>query len=249
MAEFGGKQALVVGGGSGIGTECVRMLVERGAAVAVADRDEAAARRVAAQYGGRAEVFDIADPAASTGLVEGLAAQGFVADILINCAGIREVVHPLDLSHEDWQRVIAINLSGAFYIAQAVARQWRDLARPGAIVIAASTSGLLASENRAAYVASKHGVVGLTKQLALDLGPLNIRVNAVAPGVVRTAMTESYFDDPETVARLNNVYPLGRVAQPEDVAEVMLFLASDRARHMTGTILPVDAGYTAGRRK
>lgn len=249
MAEFNGKQALVVGGGSGIGAQCVRLLAEGGASVAVADRDEHAAQGVAALYRGRAEVFDIADPAASAGLVKGLAAQGFVPDILINCAGIREVAHPLDLSHEDWQRVIAINLSGAFYIAQAVARQWRDLARPGSIVIAASTSGLLASENRAAYVASKHGVVGLTKQLALDLGPLNIRVNAVAPGVVRTAMTESYFDDPETVARLNKAYPLGRVAQPEDVAEVMLFLASDRARHMTGTILPVDAGYTAGRRK
>ena len=99
------------------------------------------------------------------------------------------------------------------------------------------------------YVSSKHGVVGMTKQLALDLGPLGIRVNAVAPGVVQTPMTQAYFDDPETETRIRNVYPLGRVAQAEDVAEVILFLASDRARHVTGTVIPVDGGYTAGRRK
>lgn len=249
MQEFSGKTALIVGGGSGIGAQCARMLADAGAGIIVADRDQEAAAQIVARSGGEAEQLDVSDPADVAALVGRLCARGFVPDILINCAGVREVVHPLDLSPEEWQQVISVNLSGAFYIAQAVARQWRDLARPGAIVIAASTSGLLASENRAAYVASKHGVVGLTKQLALDLGPLGIRVNAVAPGVVRTPMTESYFDDPDAMARLNKVYPLGRVAQPEDVAEVMLFLASERARHVTGTVMPVDAGYTAGRRK
>ncbi|WP_417210560.1 SDR family NAD(P)-dependent oxidoreductase [Antarctobacter sp.] len=249
MGEFAGKQALVVGGGSGIGAECIRLLAGQGAAIVVADRDQDAAERVAAEHGGRAEAYDISDPAAASDLVARLEMDSCLPDVLINCAGIREIAHPLDLTPEQWQQVLAVNLSGAFYIAQAVARKWRDDARPGAIVIAASTSGLLASENRAAYVASKHGVVGLTKQLALDLGPLGIRVNAVAPGVVRTPMTESYFDDPETVERLNRVYPLGRVALPVDVAEVMVFLASDRARHVTGTVVPVDAGYTAGRRK
>ncbi len=125
----------------------------------------------------------------------------------------------------------------------------RDRGAGGAIVNIASTSGLLASENRAAYVASKHGVVGLTKQLALDLGPLGIRVNAVAPGVVRTPMTEAYFEDPVAVEKLNSVYPLGRPAEPEEVAEAVVFLASDAARYVTGAILPVDGGYTAGRRK
>ena len=98
-------------------------------------------------------------------------------------------------------------------------------------------------------MSSKHGVVGLTKQLSLDLGPLGIRVNAVAPGIVRTPMTETYFDDPDQVVKLNAAYPLGRPAEAEDVAEVVVFLASDAARYVTGVVIPVDGGYTAGRRK
>ena len=113
----------------------------------------------------------------------------------------------------------------------------------------APTSGLLAAEQRAAYVASKHGVVGLTWQLSLELAPVGIRVNAVAPGVVRTPMTARYFDDPAMLERLRNAYPLGRAAEAEEVAEVILFLASDRARYVTGAVVPVDGGYTAGRRR
>lgn len=242
VQDFAGHCALITGGGSGIGAATARLQASRGATVIVTDRNAACAYQLAATLpqGARARVLDVTDRAAAAELFVSLSADGILPDILVNSAGIREICHP---------RALAVNLTGSFAVAQAFARQLRELGRPGAIVNIASTSGLLAAENRAAYVSSKHGVVGLTKQLSLDLGPLGIRVNAVAPGIVRTPMTETYFDDPDQVVKLNAAYPLGRPAEAEDVAEVVVFLASDAARYVTGVVIPVDGGYTAGRRK
>ena len=247
--DFTGRTALVTGGGSGIGAACVAMLARRGARVIVADRNAEAAAAVAQAHGARAEPLDVTDAAAVTDLLTRLGADGWQPDVLVNSAGVREFADPLAISPADWAHVLSINLTGTFLVAQAVARGLRDRNKAGAIVNVASTSGLLAAEQRAAYVASKHGVVGLTRQLSLDLGPVGIRVNAVAPGVVRTPMTTPYFDDPAMLERLRNAYPLGRAADAEEVAEVILFLASDRARYVTGAVVPVDGGYTAGRRK
>ncbi len=247
--DFTGRTALVTGGGSGIGAACVAMLARRGARVIVADRNAEAAAAVAQAHGARTEVLDVTEAVAVTDLLTKLVASEWQPDVLVNSAGMREFADPLAISPADWGRVLAINLTGTFLVAQTVARALRDRNRAGAIVNVASTSGLIASEQRAAYVASKHGVVGLTRQLALDLGSSGIRVNAVAPGVVRTPMTALYFDDPAMLERLRNAYPLGRAAEAEEVAEVILFLASDRARYVTGAVVPVDGGYTAGRRK
>lgn len=249
LQDFTGRTALVTGGGSGIGSACVAMLAHRGARVIIADRDTGTSAAVAQAHDARAEPLDVTDAAAVTDLLTRLEADGWLPDILINSAGVREFADPLAISPTDWTRVLSINLTGTFLVAQAVARALRNGSRAGAIVNVASTSGLLASEQRAAYVASKHGVVGLTRQLALELGPVGIRVNAVAPGVVRTPMTATYFEDPAMLERLRNAYPLGRAAEAEEVAEVILFLASDRARYVTGAVVPVDGGYTAGRRK
>lgn len=245
-----GRTALVTGGGSGIGAACAVAFAAAGARVVVADRDGAAAAEVAAAIGtaASAERLDVTEAEAVARLFAALEAAGRAPDLLVNSAGIREIVDPLDLPAEDWDRVISVNLSGTFHACRAFGRRLRAAGRPGAIVNVASTSAILASPNRAAYVASKHGVSGLTRQLAFDLGPLGIRVNAVAPGVVRTPMTEAYFEDEERMARLRAAYPLGRAAEPEDVAGVALFLASDAARFVTGAIIPVDGGYTAGKR-
>jgi meso-butanediol dehydrogenase / (S,S)-butanediol dehydrogenase / diacetyl reductase len=179
--DFTGRTALVTGGGSGIGAACVAMLACRGERGIAADRDAEAAA-VARAHGARAEALDVADAAAVTDLLTRLETDEWQPDVLVNSAGVREFADPLAISPADWGRVLSINLTGTFLVAQTVARALRDRNRAGAIVNVASTSGLLASEQRAAYMASKHGVVGLTRQLALDLGSSGIRVNAVAPG-------------------------------------------------------------------
>lgn len=249
--DFAGKVVLITGAASGLGAAAARALAGRGAKVVLADRDAAAAAAVAGEIGAaaRAEAVDVADPASITALFRRLDDAGLVADILVNSAGIREIAHPLDLAPEEWNRILAVNLTGSFLTSQAFGRRLRELGRPGAIVNIASTSGILASENRAAYVSSKHGVIGLTKQFALDLGPLGIRVNAVAPGVTRTPLTESYFHDADMAERLRRAYPLGRAGEAEDIAGAIVYLASDAARYVTGIVLTVDGGYTAGRRK
>lgn len=248
-SDFAGQNAIITGGASGIGAACARLLSARGGTVFILDRDQNKAQALANELGGRAAALDVTDAAAVKALIEQTFASGFIPDVLINCAGMRETADPLEISPEHWETILQVNLSGTFYITQAVARAWRDMGRGGAIVNTASTSGIFAAEQRVSYVSSKHGVVGMTRQLALDLGPLGIRINAIAPGVVQTPMTQAYFDDPATEERIKNVYPLGRVAQAEDVAEVILFVASDKARHVTGAVIPVDGGYTAGRRK
>lgn len=144
-----------------------------------------------------------------------------------------------------WRKVLDVNLSGTFYCCQAFARL--EGGRDRAIVNVSSTASILASRDRTAYAASKHGVSGLTRQLAFEFGPRGIRVNAVAPGVVRTPLTESYFSKPDWVERMAKAYPLGRVAEPEEVASVIAFLASGAASFVTGAIIPVDGGYTTGK--
>ena len=144
--------------------------------------------------------------------------------------------------------MIGINLSGTFLPSQAFARRLVAAGRPGRIVNLASTLGLMGAPQRAAYTASKHGVVGLTKQMAMEFGPLGIRVNAVAPGVVRTPLTERYFQDAAMAQTIRDIHALGRWAEPAEIAAAILFLASEECGFMTGSVLPVDGGWTAGKR-
>jgi len=166
-------------------------------------------------------------------------------DVLINNAGIREVASVADLDPGQWDRVLAVNLSGTFYCArQAAIRMTRQ--ESGVIINLASVSGMTGITHRPAYTASKHGVVGLTRNLAMDLGPHNIRVCAVAPGIIRTPLTERYFDDPAFIEDLRASVPLGPANEAQCVADACLFLASPAASYLSGVVLPVDGGFTAG---
>ncbi|MDF1653531.1 MAG: SDR family NAD(P)-dependent oxidoreductase [Coxiellaceae bacterium] len=166
-------------------------------------------------------------------------------DILINCAGIREITPVLDLAYDEWQRVMQVNLTAPFLLSQAVAKLAINAKQPANIINMASISGLAVEPNRAAYCSSKHGLVGLTKQMAMDLGAHNIRVNAIAPGVVQTELTESYFNDTEQVALIKSNTPLQRWAQPQHIVQAVQSVLNND--FMTGSVLVIDGGWTVGK--
>jgi NAD(P)-dependent dehydrogenase (short-subunit alcohol dehydrogenase family) len=250
--RFENKCAVVTGGGSGIGAASCVAFAGEGARVAVVDMQEegaqATARRV--REAGRQALalkVNISEPSAVREMVSRVEAELGDVDILVNSAGVREIVPFLELKFEEWQRVIATNLTGTFVCSQAVAKRMVEKGRAGKIVNLSSAAGLTAVPNRAAYVSSKHGVIGLTKEMAIELGDKNIQVNAVAPGVVETAMTAGYFGNPETVESIKKIHVVGRWAQPQEIAQMILFLASGEADFITGSTFSIDGGFTAGR--
>lgn len=242
--RLAGKVALVTGGGAGIGEACCRQLAAEGAQIAVADLDEAAGRRVAESVGGAFFRCDVTDPAAMAALVDSVAGRFGGLDIAVNNAGIAGEIAPLtEYKLETWDRVLATNLSGVFYglRAQIPAIAARG---GGAIVNIASTMGVISYPGICAYVAAKHGVVGLTKAAALEAGPLKVRVTAVAPSFIRTKLTEGALPE-EAWDALTPLHALNRCATPAEVAKLVAFLASGDAAYITGSCHMVDGGYTA----
>lgn len=252
--RFKDQGVLVTGAGSGIGRETARTFAAEGAHVGVADIDPAAAERTVEAIrdkGGSAEAFqlDVTDEKAVAGFIETAASRLGHIDVLVNSAGLRQVKPVLELSLQDWNRVMGVNITGVFLCSQAFARHLVRAGRPGAIVNLASTLGVMAGTERTAYVASKHAVVGLTKEMAMELGEKGIRVNAVGPGAIRTPLSESSFQDPEYVRRIRSIHSgLGRWGETHEIAKAILFLASDDASFVAGTTLLVDGGWTSGTR-
>jgi len=251
--RFQDKVVAITGGGSGIGRETAIEFAGEGARVAVSDIDSATAEGTAEEIrkqGGTAESFvlDTTKPDDVATFFETAERRLGGLDVLINSAGIREISSVIDLSHEEFGRVMDVNVTGVFLCAQAFLRRLTAANRPGAIVNLASTLGVTAAPNRAAYTASKHAVVGLTKQMGLEFGESGIRINAVGPGVTRTALTERYFQDAEMAQTVKSIHAMNRWGEASEIARAILFLASDDASFITGTTLIVDGGWTAGKK-
>lgn len=252
--DFAGRVVLITGAGAGagIGAATGRAFAARGASVALADRDGAAARAsadaiVADGGSARAYTLDVTDPAQVEAVVAAVEAELGPVAVLVNNAGIAERTGFLELTPDAWRQVMDVNLTGAFLCAQAVARRMVARVAGGAIVNVASVAGLTAVPGRAAYIASKHGLVGLTRALALDLGGAGIRVNAVAPASVETPLTAALLDRPGAREATARRHPLGRHGQPDEIARAIVFLASDEAGFITGASLPVDGGFLSGK--
>jgi len=236
FATLEGKLALVTGGSRGIGRAIALELASAGAEVVVAyrtGRDEAEA--VAAEIGGRAVQADVSDPGSARALVT---AAGDV-EILVNNAGLTRDGLLARMSDDDWRTVIDTNLSSIFYTCRAVSRPMMKR-RSGAIVNVSSIVGLRGNWGQTNYAASKAGIIGFTKSLARELGSRNVRANVVAPGYVRTQLTD-VLPDEATTAMLQAT-PLGRLGEPEDVAGAVRFLCSDAAAFVTGAVVLVDGG-------
>ncbi len=246
MTGLAGRVALVTGAGSGIGEACAKALADAGAKVLVSDITLAAAQRVAGEIGELAHACaaDVADEAQCDAMVA-LAAERFGRlDVAVNNAGVgnKDRSHVADLSTASWRKVLDVNLDGVFFSMRAEIRAMLA-GGGGSIVNIASVMGSVAVECGSAYVAAKHGVVGLTKAAALDHAADGIRVNAVGPGYVDTAMFSDRTD--EQRAEVGARHPLGRIARPEEIAAMVAWLASPAASFATGGYYPIDGGYLA----
>jgi 3-oxoacyl-[acyl-carrier protein] reductase/meso-butanediol dehydrogenase/(S,S)-butanediol dehydrogenase/diacetyl reductase len=240
VPELEGRVALITGGASGIGAATARKFAAEGATVAIIDRDAAAVLEIAAAVGGHAYALDVRDADEVNTVVDTVAQTLGSIDVLVNNAGTGDLrpLHTVD--DKLWHRIVDVNLTGTFNLTRAVIPYMLETGG-GAIVNNASVSGLAATRNEAAYSAAKAGVISLTKSAALEYGP-TVRVNCVAPGHVRTPMTAVWEQMPDAFEPIAASIPLGRIGEPDEIAEVILFLASDRASYVTGQTLIVDGG-------
>jgi NAD(P)-dependent dehydrogenase (short-subunit alcohol dehydrogenase family) len=240
-----GKVVVVSGGAGGIGWEVSERLAAEGAYVVIADLSEALAEAKAASLGGRAMglACDITVPAQCEGLAQKAFERFGRLDALVNCAGFSKPHDSISLPPADWARMIDVQLNGAFYFAQACAKRMTET---GAIVFITSTNAEAAFPRRAAYCCAKAGVAMLTKVLAIEWAEKGIRVNAVGPAYVATEMTQRNIAAGNVnEAQIKTRIPMGRLAQPADVADAVLFLLSEKASFITGHSLYVDGGWLA----
>lgn len=238
-ADFTGKRVVVTGAGKGIGRATALMLARRGARVVALTRSGADLETLKAETGCETIVVDLADAQAT----RAAARQALPADLLVNCAGTTELESFLDVSVENFDLLYAVNTRAPMIVAQEYARERVAAGRPGAIVNVSSCASFVGIPDHAAYCASKAGLDGLTRVMAKELGPKGIRVNGLHPTVTLTPMAVKAWSDPDKAAAMLSRIPLGRFAEPDDIAEVILFLLSDAAAMVHGLSMPVDGGF------
>jgi meso-butanediol dehydrogenase/(S,S)-butanediol dehydrogenase/diacetyl reductase len=252
--RFEGKAALVTGAASGIGRATAQRLGSEGASVALADIDiegaETVARAIRAEHGVAVTAipFDAAQPASCREMVDKSVAALGRLDVLMNIAGIFDWNHFIDFPDEAWDQIIGVDLSSLFHISK---RAMPHLVESkGNIVNASSTAGIKGQAYCAAYCAAKHGVVGLTKSLSIEYAAKGVRVNAVCPGGIATALSDKVAwvetFDLQLLSLLNSKMNGGAMAQPEEVAAIFAYLASDEGRYITGATFAIDGGQLAG---
>ena len=241
-----GKTALVTGASSGIGAACAAALADAGAHVFAAarrgDKLEGLAAEVAANGGTMTPVgLDVTDHTAMASFID----NNGPFDILLNSAGMARHGHSMETTEEDFDAVVDINLKSAYFLSQRVAKGMIAAGKPGSIINISSQMALVGGIERAVYSATKAGVEGFTRGMAIELGPHQIRINTICPTFVVTALTQASFDDPEKRQWIEGKIKLGRVGTVEDIMGPAVFLASDASALVTGTALVVDGGWTA----
>ena len=245
MRGLKGKRVVITGGASGIGAATAARFLEEGSAVAILDRDQKACDEVRQQLPGIAGTFlaDVAEFAQVQQSFAAIVRELGAVDVVINNAGISIRHNFLDITPDEWSKVLAVNLTGVFHVAQTAARHM--MAGTGGVILnTASTNGIVGYPYYADYNASKAGVIELTRSMALELAP-KVRVNAVAPGYVLTPMQRAEYSS-EMLDAVNQKIPLRRHAQPEEVAALFAFLASDDAVYLSGHVYVIDGAETAG---
>ncbi|MDX2512423.1 MAG: SDR family oxidoreductase [Desulfobacterales bacterium] len=245
--DFEGRNAIVTGGAAGIGKAVAQHLVAKGAQVIIGDINFAKAQETAAdiepsEQRCQAYPLDLADMDSIDTFVTGIKPSSRKVDILVNCAGMAAPEEFFELTPKQWDRIMDINLKGTFFLSQKISKAMSE-AQYGRIVNLSSASAFTPSTRpMVSYDVSKAALVMLTKVMALKLASYGITVNSVAPGPVVTDLLRQFFDDPTTLEKGVEGIPIGRLAQPEDVVEAILFFCSERAGYITGTTLPVEGG-------
>jgi glucose 1-dehydrogenase len=243
------KVALVTGGAQGIGLACATRFADEGAKVTIVDLDASRGAAAVAAIGAERALFvqgDVADARTAAHALEATLARFGAIDVLLNNAGITHSADFLDLAEADFDRVLGVNLKSYFLFGQAVARWMVGAGRPGAIVNMSSVNAVLAIPNQVPYCVSKGGVAQLTKVMAISLAPQGIRVNAIGPGTIATELARAVvLGSPAAERTLLSRTPLGRLGEPDEVAKVATFLASDDASYLTGQTVFPDGGRLA----
>jgi NAD(P)-dependent dehydrogenase (short-subunit alcohol dehydrogenase family) len=248
MTDQNKRVAIVTGGGSGLGFAISQKFTEAGIETIIVGRDKEKLNKAKEELGSlcHAVVCDVSDLSSVPGFVSNVLKQFGQIDILVNNAGINMKKEITEVTDEDFQKVITTNLTAVFVMSREVIKHMQEK-KSGCIINISSMAAQYGLPKVIAYSASKTAIDGITRAMAVELGPKGIRVNAIAPGFIYSAMTAKALDsDPERKAKVFNRTPMGHMGQPDDIGAAALYLASDAAKYVTGVVLPIDGGNSIG---